>query len=118
MASATRVDFFFGGVDALAVSFFILEAAAAMASMGPGHKAAELREMAPGLPNLIVPRPRRRRRAPLVFVIKDPPEGLLVAAHVPTSRVWEPVREELQHGASAELAQFELLAVGRVCEAS
>ena len=33
MASATRVDFFFGGVDALAVSFFILEAAAAMASM-------------------------------------------------------------------------------------
>ena len=33
MASATRVDFFFGGVDALVASFFILEAAAAMASM-------------------------------------------------------------------------------------
>ena len=33
IASATRVDFFFGGVDALVASFFILEAAAAMASM-------------------------------------------------------------------------------------
>ena len=56
----------------------------------------------------------RRRRAPLVFGIKDPPpEGLLVASHAPTARVWEPVRE-LQRGASAKLALFELLAVGRV----
>ena len=46
--------------------------------------------------------------------MKDPPpEGLHVAAHAPTSRVWEPVRE-LQRGASAGLALFELLAVGRV----
>ena len=56
----------------------------------------------------------RRRRAPLVFGIKDPPpEGLLVASHAPTARVWEPVRE-LQRGASAKLALFELLDVGRV----
>ena len=56
----------------------------------------------------------RRRRAPLVSVMKDPPpEGLLVAAHAPTARVWEPVRE-LQRGASAKLALFELLDVGRV----
>ena len=56
----------------------------------------------------------RRRRAPLVSVMKDPPpEGLRVASHAPTARVWEPVRE-LQRGASAKLALFELLAVGRV----
>ncbi len=46
--------------------------------------------------------------------MKDPPpEGLHVAAHAPTSRVWEPVRE-LQRGASAGLALFELLDVGRL----
>ena len=55
----------------------------------------------------------RRRRAPLVFGMKDPPpEGPHVAAHAPTARVWEPVRAaELQQGASAELTLFELLAV-------
>ena len=56
----------------------------------------------------------RRRRAPLVFGMKDPPpRGLLVASHAPTARVWEPVRE-LQQGASAKLALFELLDVRRV----
>ena len=56
----------------------------------------------------------RRRRAPLVFGMKDPPpRGLLVASHAPTARVWEPVRE-LQRGASAKLALFELLDARRV----
>ena len=50
--------------------------------------------------------------------MKDPPpEGLLVAAHAPTARVWEPVRE-LQRGASAKLALFELLDVRRLWHGS
>ena len=48
--------------------------------------------MAQGLPNLIVPRPRQGAAAGRPwFCDKGPsPEGLLVAARVPTSRVWEP----------------------------
>ena len=49
IASATRVDFFFGGVDALVASFFILEAAAAMASMvGAGAQGRRAARNGPG----------------------------------------------------------------------
>ena len=76
IASATRVDFFVGGVDALVVSFFILEAAAAMASMvGAGAQGRRAARNGPGGCQLIqgLGPAGRRRRAPLVFVIKDPP---------------------------------------------
>ena len=119
IASATL--FRFGGVfTELALSV----AAAATESMAPPR--APRRATGGGAPGAARNGPRgcqlvcslaltgRRRRAPLVSVMKDPPpEGLLVAAHAPTARVWEPVRE-LQRRASAKLALFELLDARRV----
>ncbi len=121
IASATL--FLFGGVDdGFALSF----AAAATESMAASP--AQRRTTGGGAAGAARNGPRgcqlvgslaftgRRRRAPLVFVMKDPPpEGLLVASHAPTSRVWEPVRAaRASAGASAKLALFELLDVRRL----
>ena len=118
IASATL--FLFGGVFTELASAFAAAATESMAAppgdvARPAGAPRELREMALGAANWRTgPATGRRRRAPLVSVMEDPPPGgLLVASHAPTARVWEPVRE-LQRGASAKLALFELLDVRRV----